>query len=342
MLLDLLMETKENWDGALLIPTLDEYVIFVSQNRPELKKRYVCGVQDWEVIGRIINKDKLYHQAQKIDVPTPRVFFPDSLQSIAERRDDISYPSILKPYETHIFDRVYGKKNFLVRDYQELVEKFIECEKNDLKVMLSEIIPGDDSAICTYRSYIDSKGNLLAEMCTQKLRQYPAMFGQGSVQATRPMNQEIRHLALSLLRSLSYQGFSSTEFKRDHRDGRYKLMEINTRPGTVEWLLVSAGINSSYITYLDLVENTRIPARGYNEELYWINSHWEIVNFIELLKSGNRNLRSFVEPYWKKKVFAVPFRDDPMHYLIDTYFTGMKVLKKAKKRLQYGRSKRRN
>jgi predicted ATP-grasp superfamily ATP-dependent carboligase len=48
-LLALLMETKEDWDGALLIPTLDEYVIFVSQNRTELQKRYVFTVRDWDV-----------------------------------------------------------------------------------------------------------------------------------------------------------------------------------------------------------------------------------------------------------------------------------------------------
>jgi D-aspartate ligase len=330
-LLNLLMETREDWDGALLIPTNDEYIIFLSQNRTELKKRYIPAVEDWEVTKGIINKDMLYPHAQKIGVPTPQVFFPDSVEFLNVRRDDFSYPCILKPIESHIFDRVYGIKNFMIHDFHELVDKFIQCQKNGLKVMVSEIIPGDDSAIFSYRSYIDNHGDVLAEMCTQKMRQYPPIFGRGSVVRTIAMNREICHLALSLLRSFSYRGFSSTEFKLDHRDHQYKLMEINLRPVATSWLFIAAGINFPYITYLDLVENVRIPPPTYIQELCWINHHWEIVNFVEFLKSGNLNLGKFFEPYGKKKTFPVSFSDDPLHFTMETYFTGIKALKRLKR-----------
>jgi len=171
----------EDWDGALLIPTTDEYVIFLSQNSTELKKRYIPAVEDWEVTEKIINKDNLYIQAQKIGVPTPRVYAPDSIEFLHERRNDFSYPCILKPDESHLFDRIYGKKNFMIHDFHELLEKFTETHQKKLRMTVSEIIPGDDSAIYSYRSYIDSQGNVLAEMCTQKLRQYPPIFGRGSV-----------------------------------------------------------------------------------------------------------------------------------------------------------------
>jgi hypothetical protein len=48
------------------------------------------------------------------------------------------------------------------------------------------------------------------------------------------------------------------------------------------------------------------------------------------MKSGNLNLREFFRPYWKKKVFAVSFSDDPKHFLMETYFTGIKALKRLK------------
>jgi predicted ATP-grasp superfamily ATP-dependent carboligase len=111
-LLDLLMKTKEDWDGAFLIPTIDEHVIFVSQNRSELQKRYICATQDWELIKRIINKDMLYSQAQKVGIHTPQLFFPDSVEFLKKRKNDFSYPCILKPCQGHIFDRIYRKKNF--------------------------------------------------------------------------------------------------------------------------------------------------------------------------------------------------------------------------------------
>lgn len=331
-LLRILMESGEDWDGALLIPTIDEYVIFLSQNSGELKKRFIPVVQDWELTKKIINKDTLYIQAQEIGVPTPRVYAPDSIEFLHEKRNYFSYPCILKPDESHIFDRIYGKKNFVIHDFHELVEKFTETHQDKLRMTVSEIIPGDDSAIYSYRSYIDSQGNVLAEMCTQKLRQYPPIFGRGSVVRTIPMIQEIRELALNLLRSFPYWGFSSTEFKLDHRDNRYKLMEINIRPVATSWLFIAAGINFPYITYLDHVENVRSPQLTYDEQLCWINLQWEIVNLIEFLKSGKLNLRRFFKPYGKNRVFAVSFSDDPKHFLMETYFAVIKALKGLKKR----------
>jgi D-aspartate ligase len=328
-LLDLLINPKEDWEGALLIPTLDDYVIFISENRTELKKKYVFTVQDWGVARRIINKDLLYPQAQEIGVPTPRFFLPDSMEYLNKWRSEFIYPCILKPYESYKFRDVYNRKVLMVHDFQELCEMFKDTSQNNLKVMISEIIPGDDSSIFSYRSYIDSQGNVLAEMCTQKLRQYPTNFGQGSVVRTIPLIPEIRDQALKLLKSFSYYGESSTEFRLDYRDNQYKLMEINIRPVVTEWLFVEAGINFPYITYLDLVENSRAKSSTYCHELYWIHNFWEIANFYLSLKAGNLNLRKFLAPYWKKKVYLYPFFDDPIHYLSEIYLNAKMVLKKA-------------
>ena len=83
-LLEFLMNTNENWDGALLLPTNDPSVVFVSKNRQTLAERYIPAVQDWNLIERIIDKKSLYIQAQKIDDPTPKVVFPDSVQALME------------------------------------------------------------------------------------------------------------------------------------------------------------------------------------------------------------------------------------------------------------------
>lgn len=329
-LLDLLMDKKNDWEGALLIPTLDEYVIFLSQNRTELIKKFKFTVQDWEITKKIINKDLLYPLAHKIGVPTIRFFLPDSIEFLKARKSEFFYPCILKPYESHKFVEVYRKKVLLINDFQELVEKFIDVQEHKLKVMISEIIPGDDSSIYTYRSYIDSQGDILAEICTQKLRQFPTGFGQGSVVRTIPLISEIRDQALKLLRKLSYIGESSTEFRLDYRDNLYKLMEINTRPVVTEWLFVKAGANFPYITYMDLVENIQSPLPAYRQ-IVWINNHWEIANFFAALKAGNFNLRNFLAPYGKERVYAIPFSDDPLHYLIEFYFNTKRFLKKAVK-----------
>jgi D-aspartate ligase len=330
-LLGVLMDPKETWDGALLIPTRDEYVVFVSQNSAELRKRFVFTTQDWDITKRIINKNYLYPQAQAAGILTPQVFFPDSVQFITEKRNEFTYPCILKPFESHKFYQIYKRKMLMIHNFEELVEKFIDTQKHKLAVMISEIIPGDDSSFSHYRSYIDSQGEVLAEICTQKLRQYPSGFGVAAVAKTIPIIEELRQQVLKLLGSLSYRGESSAEFKLDPRDNQFKLMEINVRPTVPELHFVAAGINFPYITYLDLVENKRIPSLNYLKELYWIHNYYETVNFVKLLGSGNLNMREFFKPYWKKKVFEISFLDDPINYLISTYFIGIKALGRAQK-----------
>lgn len=331
-LLEVLTETKRDWGGALLIPTLDEYVIFVSKNQAELKKRFVFTVQGWELIRTILLKNLLYAAAREAAVPAPKFCVPDSVQDLEQKQDGLCYPCILKPYESRRFSKIYGTKVLMAHNPQELVEKFIDTQQNQLDVMVSEIIPGDDSSIFSYRSYIDSQGELLAEMCTQKLRQYPPRFGQGSVVRTIPMIPEIRAHALRLLRSLGYRGESSAEFRLDCRDDCYKLMEINVRPVVTEWLFVEAGINFPYITYLDLVENTREVPHGYDPEIYWIHNHWEMVNLIRSLRAGHLNLREFFRPYGKKRVFAIPFSEDPAQFLTELYQNGRVALRRMQER----------
>ena len=323
---------KKDWDEALLIPTLDEYVIFVSRNRETLMQRFISAVQEWEIINKIINKNLLYPEAQKAEIPTPLFFLPDSVDFLKKWKDKFTYPCILKPFESRMFSEVYGIKVLTAYSFQELIDKFTDVQKNHLDVMISELIPGDDASIFSYRSYIDSRGEVLAEMCTQKLRQYPPHFGQGSVVRTIPMIPEIRDHSLKLLRHLSYKGESSTEYRWDCRDNQYKLMEINTRPVVTEWLFVKAGINFPFITYQDLVQDFRNAPGAYDHELYWIHNHWEVVNFINSLMSHKLNFREFMEPYWKKKVFAIPFFDDPIHFLKEMYSYSRVVLKKIQNR----------
>lgn len=330
-LLALLMDTDSRWDDALLIPTLDEYVIFVSQNRTCLKTKFVFTVQDWEVVANILNKSLLYSEARRLGIPTPHFFLPDSIDSLNERRNKFGFPCILKPCETHKFDRIYGQKVLVVRDFQELMEGYVGAQRNGLAVIVSEIIPGDDASIFTYRSYVDSQGHILAELCTQKLRQYPPGFGQGSVARTIPMIAEIRDQATRLLRAVSYHGQASAEFKFDYRDNRYKLTEVNIRPGVAEWLLVKAGMNFPLMTYLDLARNTRATTPTYREGLYWIHNYWEVVNILRCLAAGKLNLE-FIRPYGQKKVFAVPFSDDPINFLFSAYHNGTRALKKARGR----------
>jgi D-aspartate ligase len=327
-LLRALLETDPDWSGALLVPTLDEYVVFVSRYKAELEERFAFAVPGREVIDHIVYKNLHYAAARQAGVPTPEFLVPDSVSSLEVWRDADRFPCILKPYESRRFSEIYGRKVLVAGNLRELTEKYLDTQANGLDVMVCEIIPGDDDSIFSYHSYIDSRGDLLAEMCSQKLRQYPPGFGQGSVVRTVPMIDEIRRLALDLLRFSGYRGESSAEFRLDRRDGRYKLMEINSRPIVTERLFVMAGVNFPYITYRDLVDDVRVAPEGYDTDLHWIHNHWEPVNLVRRIRAGNLDLKEFLGAYGKRRVYVVPVIDDPVHFMHEVAQNGRLAFKR--------------
>jgi predicted ATP-grasp superfamily ATP-dependent carboligase len=64
--------------------------------------------------------------------------------------------------------------------------------------------------------------------------------------------EELVDAALRLLRAFRYHGLSQVEFKRDPRDGRYKLMEINPRLWQWHGLAAACGVDLPRIAYADL------------------------------------------------------------------------------------------
>jgi predicted ATP-grasp superfamily ATP-dependent carboligase len=73
--------------------------------------------------------------------------------------------------------------------------------------------------------------------------------------------QEVVDDALALLRAFGYRGLSQVEFKRDPRDGRFKLMEINARLWQWHGLATACGVDLPRIAYADLTGEELPPAQ---------------------------------------------------------------------------------
>jgi len=69
--------------------------------------------------------------------------------------------------KTPRFYSIFRKKVLIISSFEELIKKFAEARHHELDVMVSEIIPGTDSDLYHYRSYIDNQGSILAEIFTK-------------------------------------------------------------------------------------------------------------------------------------------------------------------------------
>jgi D-aspartate ligase len=315
LLLDFLMEKKEEWAGMLIIPTKDYSVEFLSANKDKLSDHYIVVIPDLDVITNTLNKKRLYKIAEQAGIAVPRIFSPKSADELALIKHQLEFPCLLKPGFGHLFFRKFDCKlseihNFdeLLTDYKTLTNNF---RNDDFELMICEIIPGYDSTnMIQYVSYLDQSGDLLASMTSRKLRQDPPKYGQGRVAKSEKIS-DVDEPSLRLLKKLGYYGFSEIEWKLDPRDGKYKLIEVNARFIFYIGLCVASGINFPYLQYLDVVKHKKIKQNSYRENVYWIHLYKDILHTVLHHKMEKLSLKEYLTPYLRKKTFAVLDLKDP-------------------------------
>lgn len=143
------------------------------------------------------------------------------------------------------------KKVLEVHSEAELLASYREHTARDVRFMIQEIVPGGDDALFGYLGFWDSEQRERAWLTKRKLRQYPLGFGDGSYQVSVQCD-EVADLARDLLSVLGYRGLVGVEFKRDPRDGVFRLMEINPRTVSGNQLAISSGVDFPWIAYRHL------------------------------------------------------------------------------------------
>ena len=308
-LLNLFLNKKEEWTGAFIIPVNDPPVAFVSKYFEALSAHYVCNVIPWNQLGQIVNKNRLYQHAHDIGVLAPQIQLPGNGGDLSRVANDISYPCIIKPFQTPAFFAAFSRKVHVANDFEELGYWYKQCLDRGIDVMVSEIIPGPEEDLFIYDSCLDASGNVTAEIFLRKVRQ-DVDYGVASVIKTVPEVEEIREMCLRLLRHFNYRGFSAVEVKRDERDGRFKLIEINPRPVLYQRMFIKTGVNVCQTLVEDFVEGKQIAKRNGNPGIYWMHNVSEIYALKRHALSPDLSLKDFFRPYFEPHVYALPaFRD---------------------------------
>jgi len=337
-ILEMLLDNGHRWKGACLIPTTDPMLEVVSRWHAKLSAHYRTPVMPWEQQRRVVDKALLYEAAHAAGVPAPRILRPSRFSELPEWLETVGFPVIVKPKQTPEFFRIFHAKVLKASDEAELRAHLAAVDQHGLSVMVSEIIPGSNSDLKSYRGYIDPDGRLIAELCSEKVRDHPPVFGVGIVQKTVPMIGEISDSSRTLLRALEFTGFASVEFKRDSRDGLYKLMEINPRPPMINRMFRAAGINFVYLLYAGTLGHDVSGAYGYRAGVFGIHNSLDLYYLRAHIKKGLPGMRAWLAPYLaRRKAFLLPPLRDPMPLL---YELGNMFAGKLTRALDGGRPRR--
>ena len=200
---------------------------------------------------------------------------------------------LVKPSDPVGFRRAFDRQSFRCENRAELDEAWAKAQPYD--PLVQEFIPGGDEELYTLGSYVAEDGEALGLFSGRKLRQTPPGVGTGRVSESVWVDEVVEQ-GLTLLRGLGFHGLSQVEFKRDHRDGAYKLMEVNPRLWQWHPLAAACGVDLPRIAYEDLIGIRRAPVRQNGASKRWA------ITFVGGTKPA------FVRPPYVDAVFA---RDDP-------------------------------
>jgi predicted ATP-grasp superfamily ATP-dependent carboligase len=114
---------------------------------------------------------------------------------------------------------------------------------------------------------------------------------------------------------MGYYGVSCTEFKKDPRDGIYKLMEVNGRHSQTEFLDSQCGINFPWLEYKHLIQGEAPSAMSYRTGVYWIHLTTDVGYSMKYFSKEGYSLRKYIRPYLAPHVFAILDLRDPRPFL---------------------------
>ena len=311
--LDELLRYGETWGGSVLIPTDDATLTVVSRNKKLLTKHYLVACPEWEITEQFIDKRLTYSLAEELGIPVPKTLVPRHREEVEEFACSVDYPCLVKPAHSHRYFEAFRKKLEMVANSEELLGAYEEASRVNAVVMIQEYIPGGDSSGVNYNSYVWD-GQPLVEFTAEKVRLSPPRFGVPRVVVSKnigPLAEDSQRL----LRAMGFYGFACTEFKKDARDGVYKLMEVNGRHNRSALLAIHCGINFPLIEYDHLVKGELPRPRDYPEGVYWIDEFRDIGHSLVYFRKEKYGLLNYMRPYLSDHVFAVFSWVDPKPFL---------------------------
>jgi predicted ATP-grasp superfamily ATP-dependent carboligase len=325
--LSLLLEHAQEWAGGVIFPTADETVVFASRHKGLLEKYFKVACPFWDIAERYIEKRQTYALANACGVPVPQTLVPQNDEEIVEFARRIEFPCLVKPSEGHLYFAHFKRKMTSVANPEELLVAYREARDAGFEVMLQEYIPGNDDTVVNYNAYFVD-GQAKAEFTSRHTRNAPPWFGSPRVACSERI-PEVIEPGRKILQALDFNGYACTEFKYDHRDGLFKLMEVNGRHNLSTLLAVRCGLNFPLLHYRHLAFGDEPRAEGYEEGRYWIDLVRDIGFSLTYRSQEPYRLIDYLRPYLHRPVFAILSLRDPMPFWARMMFIMHKTFQKA-------------
>ncbi len=297
----------ENW---VLFPTRDETVAAFSKHRARLEQFFRVPTGEWDSIQWAWNKKKTYELASRLDIPCPTTFNPASADELSALYSRL--PLAIKPAVKENFFYATGAKAWRADTPEQLhlLYEKAACQIRPEEILIQEIIPGDGRDQFSYCAFV-RKGRPHSTLTARRARQHPREFGRAATYVETVDVDEIEELSERFLREIEYHGLVEIEFKRDPRDGQYKMLDVNARTWGFHSIGEACGVDFSYLVYADQAGLPVEPARG-KPGVGWLRLLTDLPTAVADVAHGSLSLREYCRSICATRVESVFCWKDPL------------------------------
>ena len=176
-------------------------------------------------------------------------------------------------------------------------------------------------------SYLDAGSRPLAVFTGHKLRQYPHAGGS-CLAGVSEWRDDLADAALRLLRELRFHGVSQVEFKRDARDGAFRLMEVNARHWKWHGLAAACGVNLSLAAYSDAIGRPFVAPQQV-DGVKWIVVNKDVPLALLEIATGRRAPIAYLRSLRGTRRDGLHALDDPVPGLLNAGTVAGQVVTRA-------------
>jgi D-aspartate ligase len=314
----------QNW---VLFPTRDETVAALSRHRDELAAFFTVTTGDWDSVQWAWDKKKTYELAESLDIPCPKTFNPGSANDLPSLYSHL--PLAIKPAVKENFFYATGAKAWRANTVDELNELYAKAalQIKPEEILLQEIVPGDGREQYSYCAFVRN-GVPHSTLTARRARQRPREFGRAASYVESVDVPAIEELSERFIRAIKYDGLVEIEFKRDPRDGKYKLLDVNARAWGFHILGYACGVDFPYLLFADHTgQSSAEPVRG-KAGVGWLRLLTDIPTALSDFMHGSLSLKAYFSSLRATRIESVFNWKDPLPAIAEMFFLPYFVAKK--------------
>ena len=241
---------KQNYD--ILLPIGYNTTLATARFKERFHKRVAVPVADYKSLSIAADKVETLKLASEIGIPVPKTIIYKNIDNVKEACKELEFPMVIKgALETGTTRYAMGL-NELMRKCRLL------SNSSKRSLIIQEYIPGQGYGFFA----LFNQQKLRAIFMHKRIREYP-ITGGASTSAESIHDPKLKELGVKLLKSLNWHGVAMVEFRKDFRDNKYKLMEINPKFWGSLDLAITSQVDFPYLACKMALEGEVKPVFNY-------------------------------------------------------------------------------